>query len=315
MLTLGQQLAKAEPTENVYSQAQFQNRENLEIQGHRGARAVLPENSQAGFLYALMIGVDTIELDMGVTSDGVVVVLHDQVINTVLCEHVGGAPLEPNVLVHQINLEFIKSIDCGNKPHPDFPLQRRVPATSIPTLDEVFTLIAAQPIPQAKTVLFNIETKSNPEKPEAQPAPEEFIRLVLDVVRKHQLENRVTIQSFDHRTLVEAYKQAPEVQRAALFREKPNDWLAAARAAHAHIVSPMLALIDQDDVAVIQAEGLRVIPWTANIPAYWEHLIKLGVDGIITDDPIALMAYVGRSPIIDVDAQQISERVIPSPLK
>ena len=266
----------------------------LDIQGHRGARAVWPENSLAAFQYALDIGVNTLEFDMGVSHDGVVVVTHDQHINPTICQYKDGREVPKDLLVHQLNLEQLKEFDCGSRLNPRFKNQQLVPGSEIPTLIEVFELVKNSDLASAKTVLFNIETKSDPNTPAAQPKPEEFVAAVVEVVREYGFENRVTLQSFDHRTLIAAKEIAPELRLAALFEDQPDDWVEAADAAEADIVSPHFKLIDSKSVKTMHEAGLAVIPWTANSKRQWERLIKIGVDGIITDDPEPLLKLLGR---------------------
>jgi len=268
--------------------------DNIDVQGHRGARAVLPENTLPAFEYALNLGVDTLELDMGVSKDGVVVISHDQEINPVICQSADGRKAAKGLLIHSLTLAEIKAFDCGTKRNPKFPKQTPRPGAQIPTLEEVFKLVANSSASGAKSVRFNIETKSKQRRPSAQPVPADFVRLVLEVVKKYDLEKRVTLQSFDHRTLLEAKKQAPELELAVLFEKKPKDWVAATQAAKADIVSPNHKHIDSQAVSNIHAAGLRVIPWTANRPKQWQRLLEMQVDGIITDDPEPLLEFLGR---------------------
>ena len=269
--------------------------EHIDVQGHRGARAALPENTLAAFEYALALGVDTLEFDMGVSQDGVVVVAHDQKINPIICQYKNGNAVKDDLWIHQLTLQQIKEFDCGSKQNPRFKNQATIAGAEIPTLADVFELVSTSGLANAKTVLFNIETKSDPRYPHAQPEPDEFVTAVYEVVREYGFENRVTLQSFDHRTLLSAAQIAPALQRSALFSNAPDDWLEAAIAADAHIISPHHQLIDRRSVATMQDEGLSVVPWTANSKRQWSRLLKLGVDGIITDDPKALLEYLGRS--------------------
>jgi len=266
----------------------------LDVQGHRGARAVLPENTLPAFEHALELGVDTLELDMGVSKDGVVVVSHDQDINPEICQTEDGKNVEKGLLIHQLTLAEIKSFDCGSKLNSRFTKQVTVPGTQIPTLSEVFEMVAASNAANASKVRFNIETKSNEQRPDAQPSPNKFVELVLKVVHEFDLEARVTLQSFDHRTLRAAKQQAPQLELAALFEKKPENWIAAARSAHADIVSPYFKDINAESVANMQRSGLKVIPWTANQASDWEKLVSMQVDGIITDDPEPLLKFLGR---------------------
>ncbi len=266
----------------------------IDVQGHRGARAVLPENSLAALKHALELGVDTLEFDMGVSKDGVVVVVHDQKINPVICQYKDGSNVEEDLWVHQLTLEQIKEFDCGSKKNPRFDQQRPVPGSEIPTLIEVFEMVTQSGLPNAKTISFNIETKSNPDLPHAQPAAKDFVEAVLKVVRKFDLESRVTLQSFDPATLIAAKEISPDLQLALLLRYKPESWVAAAESVNADIISPYYKLIDKKDVESIQEAGLAVIPWTANSKRQWARLLKLGVDGIISDDPEGLLTFLER---------------------
>ena len=267
---------------------------SFDVQGHRGARTVLPENSLPAFEYALEIGVDTLELDTGVSKDGVVVVAHDQKINTTICQYKNGAKAEKDLWLHQLDLEQIKAFDCGSRVNPRFKKQQLIPNTEIPTLREVFELVQTSALPNAKTVLFNIETKSNPRYPKAQPEPTQFAELILELVAEFGLQDRVTIQSFDHRTLLATKEIAPEIGLAALYRDNLSDWVTPTLAAGASIVSPKHTNLTAKEVEAIHAAGLKVIPWTANNEKAWRKLIDMNVDGIITDDPAPLLKMLGR---------------------
>ncbi len=267
---------------------------HIDVQGHRGARAVLPENSIPALRYALELGVDTLEFDLGVTKDGVVMLMHDQQINPVICQYKDGREAEEGLWLHELNLEQVKQFDCGSKKNPRFDKQQTVPGTEIPTLREVFEMVKDSELENSKTVLFNIETKSDPRKPHAQPSPHDFVEAVASVIKEFDLESRVTLQSFDPATLIAAKEIAPNLQISALFGNKPDDWLEAAEAVGADIISPHHNLLGRKDVEKIQEAGLAVIPWTANSKRQWARLLKLNVDGIITDDPEALLEYLGR---------------------
>lgn len=255
----------------------------IEVHGHRGARAVRPENTLPAFEYAIAAGADVLELDLAVTKDNVVVVSHDPVLKPPICR--GPAP---EARIRDLTSAEIRQWDCGGTRHPDFPRQQPVPGARMPTLDEVFALASRG------SFRFNIETKITPEQPDLAPPPDEFVRLVLELIRKHRLEPRVILQSFDFRTLHEMKKQAPEIALAALYNGPPRDFVEIARQAGAAIVSPEHRLVTPEQVAAAHAAGLRVIPWTANTPQDWDRLIAAGVDGIITDDPASLIAHLGR---------------------
>jgi len=255
--------------------------QTIQVHGHRGARAMRPENTIPAFEYAIEHGVDALELDMAVTKDGVLVVSHDPELRPPVCT----GPRE-RVAIHELTLAEVRQWDCGAKQNPLFAKQQPVPGTKMPTLDEVFALA-----PKGK-FLFNIETKIFPQRPELTPSPEEFVRLVLEEIRKHHLESRVVLQSFDFRTLHAMKKIAPEIKLSALYAGPPRDFVEIGREAGAKIVSPEYHLVTDAQVKVAHAAGLEVLPWTANTPEDWEKLVAAGVDGIISDDPAALIAFL-----------------------
>jgi len=256
----------------------------MEVQGHRGARSVRPENTLPAFRHALDLGVDVLELDLGVTRDDRLVVLHDPALSPARCTR-GGARLEGPVLVRSLTLAEVRRFDCGSLPHPRFPKQVRAPA-GVPTLEEVFALAKGRPVG------FNIETKIVPGRPEDTPSPERFAGLVVAAVRAAGVVERTTVQSFDQRTLQAVARLEPKLRRVLLVAENLVDHVAVAKAATASVVSPHHEWITRADVERMHAAGLRVVPWTANTPAVWTRLVELGVDGIITDDPAALLGWL-----------------------
>lgn len=251
------------------------------VHGHRGARALRPENTIPAFEYAIGQGVDALELDMAVTKDNVIVVSHDPILHPPVC----SGP-QPEAVIHQLTLKQVREWDCGKVQNPNFPKQQAIPGTRMPTLDEVFDLAARGKF------LFNIETKSFPDHPELTPPPDEFARMVLDRVRAHHLESRVILQSFDFRTLIAMKKIAPEIALSALYEGPPKDFTAIAKEAGAGIVSPRFDLVTPEQVRAAHAAGFQVAPWTPDTPADWDRLIAAGVDAIITDDPAALIAHL-----------------------
>lgn len=157
----------------------------IEVEGHRGARARRPENTLAAFAYALKVGVNTLEMDVGVSKDGEVVVTHESMIPSQLCLGPDGKPAPEGLAIHSLDLVTIKTFDCGSVRHPDYPDQMPVPGEKIPTLREVFELVQNSPHAVAKKVRFNIETKIRPDQPDLAPSPEEFVQAVLKVLREY----------------------------------------------------------------------------------------------------------------------------------
>jgi glycerophosphoryl diester phosphodiesterase len=251
------------------------------VHGHRGARAMYPENTIPAFEYAIKAGVDVLEMDVAVTRDNVLVISHDPHMNPEICK----GP-QPNALIRTLTLKEVREYDCGALRNPRFPTQHPVPGTHIPTLDEVLSLSSQG------TFEYNIETKSYPEHPDYTPPPDVFARMMLDQIRKHKLESRVIVQSFDFRTLHAMKQLAPEIRLSALYEGAPRSFVDIAKEARARIISPVFQLVTKDQVKAAHSAGLQVVPWTANTPSDWDKLIDAGVDAIISDNPAALLAYL-----------------------
>src|SRR5437870_7803729 len=230
----------------------------IQVHGHGGAPAMRPENTLPAFEYAIAKGVDAIELDMAVTRDNVIVVSHDPMLEPPVC----SGP-KPKAVIRELTLAQVRQWDCGAVRNPAFARQQLAPGTRIPTLDEVFALA-----PKGR-FLFNIETKIFEQHPELTPPPEEFARMVLALVRRHHLEDRVILQSFDFRTLHAMKRLAPEIRLSALYEGPERDFVEIAREAGARIVSPQFNLVTGAQVRAAHAAGLEVLPWTANAPADW----------------------------------------------
>ena len=251
------------------------------VHGHRGARAIYPENTVPAFEYAIRIGAAVLEMDVAVTKDNVLVISHDPHLNPEICK----GP-EPGALIHNLTYAEVEKYDCGALKNTRFPKQQPVPGTRIPTLDQVLDLGKGNP------VQVNIETKSFPDHPDYTPAPEVFSKMMLDVIRRHGMEARSIVQSFDFRTLIAMKRLAPEIRLSALYEGKPRSFVELAHEAQAGIISPDFHLVNAEQVRAAHAAGIEVVPWTANDPADWDRLIDAGVDAIISDDPAALLAHL-----------------------
>jgi len=232
------------------------------VHGHRGARAVRPENTISAFEYAIEVGADALEMDVAVTKDDVLVISHDP-------------HLKSGEAIRQLTLARLRECDSG--------------AARIPTLDEVLDLSVGN------HVQFNIEIKSFPDHPELTPPPDIFASMVFDVICKHNLESRSIVQSFDFRTL----HGFPGIRTAALWEGPARPFVEIAREASAGIIAPYFELVTPEQVEAAHAAKLEVIPWTANTPEAWRKLIDAGVDAIITDDPAALIAYLKQGTLPD----------------
>jgi glycerophosphoryl diester phosphodiesterase len=258
------------------------------VHGHRGARARRPENTLAGFRYAIEAGADALELDVAVTRDNVVVVCHDPHINADLCSgpHLRAA-------VRSLTLADVKQHACGGRPNPAFPEQMPVPGARIPTLDEVFELSRGDDV-NSRKIQFNVEAKIFAGYPDLTPDPELFARLIFECVHRHGLISRVIVQCFDPRILWAMRKLDPAIPRAALL-ETDREWLDVARECEASLFSPEYHLVTPERVAEAHSAGLNIMSWTANEPEAWQRLAEAGVDAIISDDPAALLDWLKQN--------------------
>lgn len=258
----------------------------IKVHGHRGARTVLPENTIPGFEYAIAEGADFIEIDLWMTRDNVLIVAHDPAMNEKYCRGPQGA----EKTIRKMTLAELKRWDCGSPANPDYPLQKAIPGTRVPTFEEVLALAAKG------NFQFNVEIKSYPDKPELSPTPDEYARAVVDTIRKHRLEKRVLIQCFDWRVLHATAKIAPELPRSALYPLRSTgskrDYVEIAKDAGVKMVSVHYDTVTPEKVAQAHAANLKVIAWTANSSTVWDKLLAAKVDEIITDDPAALIAYL-----------------------
>jgi len=295
---------------------------SFDIEAHRGGRALRPENTLPSFANALSMGVDTLELDMGVTRDGVVVVSHERGLNPDLARAPDGRYIATEIPLVNLTLAEVKQYDVGQiRPGSAyaarFPDQLAVPGTRIPTLAEVFALVRRS---GDSHVRLNIETKIHPAHPEESPDPQHFVAAVLDLLRDEQFSDRVIIQSFDWRTLLLLQRQAPTIPTvyltqqtapdATIYRDTPSPWTAgfdpqdhagsvprSVKAAGGAIWSPDYRDVDARSIAEAHQLGLPVIVWTVNRPEEMARLIDMGADGIISDRPDLLRAEAAKKGI------------------
>lgn len=253
----------------------------MDIQGHRGARGHLPENTLPAFALAREFGVDTLELDCGVTKDGVVVVHHDRRLNPDLARGPDGKWVaSPAPTVYALTYMELQHYDVGRlRPGSDyarrFPQQKPLDGTRVPMLSQVLSSFDGR---------FNIETKISPAHPEETLPPEAFARALIAEIRKAGAQARTTIQSFDFRTLKVVEREAPEIGTVYLTDGKDSD-PARVKAAGAKTWSPNFKDLTPAVIAAARAQGLRIVVWTANEPEDIARMLEAGVDGIISDYP------------------------------
>jgi glycerophosphoryl diester phosphodiesterase len=255
---------------------------SFDVQGHRGARGLRPENTLPAFEKAIELGVTTLELDLQVTADRRLVVRHDPRPERKLCRYDDGRPA-PRALFRELRLDELDGIDCGGRRDPDYPEQILAPGARIPTLEQVFDLAREAPYP----VALNVEIKRK--KPADTVPMREFAALVVEALRAPGLEGRVMVQSFDPEVLRAVAELDPEIPLALLVRDR-GKYRSLMEESGADVLSPRARGLKEEDVLFFRSRGIRVIPWTVNEEEDMRRLMEWGVDGIITDYPDRLLA-------------------------
>ena len=292
----------------------------FDLQAHRGGRGLAPENTLTAFSKALEIGVSTLELDVGITKDGVMVISHDRYLNADITRDAQGKFLtERGPTIASLTFAELQSYDVGRQNlasnyAKSFPQQQGTEGERVPTLASLFDLVARR---GATDVRFNIETKLSPNAASETLAPEPFVRALIAEIRKASLTSRATIQSFDWRTLQIAQREAPEIMTVHLTSQqgagdmvqvgKPgaSPWLAGfdvddyagsvpklVKAAGGTVWSPNFKDVTEVLVREAQSLGLKVVPWTVNDEPDLTRLLDWQVDGLISDYPDRLRALM-----------------------
>jgi len=294
----------------------------FDLQGHRGARGLLPENTLPGFAKALSLGVSTLELDLGLTRDGVLVVGHDPRLNPDLVRGPDGRWLfGPGPAIHSLRFAELQAYDVGRlRPGSAyaarFKEQAGVDGVRMPRFADVVDLVERA---RNRSVRFNVEIKTDPHDAAATATPEAFADALVAFVRERGLTPRVTVQSFDWRSLARVREVAPEFERSCLTSQQPGDdtvqaaepgpkfWLAGldpsafagsaprlVAATGARVWSPHARDVTAERVREARDLGLEVLPWTVNERSDMERMIGLGVAGLITDYPDRLRAVMAE---------------------
>ncbi len=297
----------------------------FDVEAHRGGRDRRPENTLAAFRYAIKLGVTTLELDTAVTKDRVVVVSHNPKLNYTITKDETGKFINKyrSIFIKNLTYKELEKYDVGElNPATSYYYkhfeQKPVPGEKIPSLAQVFELTRTL---HANKIRFNIEIKTYPPFPNYTIPRREFVKLVLNVIKKYNMEDRVMIQSFDWNSLKIVRELAPKMPIVCLtvsrFRVEgkpynlqpgmtgPSPWLAGldyddfkghvsklVKAFGGNIISPYYREITEADVKEAHSLGLKMIVWTVNNKNEMKKLIAWGVDGIITDKPDTLLEII-----------------------
>jgi glycerophosphoryl diester phosphodiesterase len=293
----------------------------FDLQGHRGARGLAPENTLPGFARTLGIGVNTLETDIAVSRDGVLLISHDPALNPDITRGPDGQFLNARgPVIWHTDLAELQRYDVGRlKPGTryaaQFPEQKPHDGARLPTLEELFALVKKSSDPQLRLAL---EIKLRPDAPDETMAPEPFARKLVEAVRAAGLAPRTTILSFDWRALQAVQTLAPEIGTVYLSIQQRNfdnigagqpgasPWTAGIAFADHGSVSKMIHAaggriwssfhgdLDAAKVKEAQRLGLTVLAWTVNDPARIAQVMDMGVDGIVSDRPDLVRAEMQR---------------------
>jgi glycerophosphoryl diester phosphodiesterase len=274
-----------------------------QIHGHRGARGLRPENTLPGFVHAFELGVDAVELDVGRTRDGVVVLSHDQTVSAVTCSDTGPLSADDESFpyvgrrIRELSLAQFKTLDAGVRRPSDVDpylfTQLPIRGTPPPSLAEVCALLRKY---DKRSLSLAIELKTDPSWPDAEVRA--FVAAVCEVVEDHGLTRRARVLGFDWRVVTAARDLGSALGRVALVEDKtirpdtawlagypPDDWMAGAVAAGAQIISPDQVMVTSELVFDAHSLGLPITPWTVNEPEEMARFLEYGVDAIVTDYP------------------------------
>lgn len=263
----------------------------FDLQGHRGARGLRPENSIPAFIYALDSGVTTLELDLAITKDHQIVVSHDPWLSADFCLKPDGSEIsdadEKSLNIYEMTYDEVREFDCGSKGNEKFPEQVKV-KVSRPLLKDV--IIAAENHIKSYQLYeadYNIEIKTTPSGDDKfHPSPEVFSDLVYNLIDQYLPLERVVIQSFDFRVLKYWHKKYPDIRLSALVENtRTVDSNLKSLGFHPAVYSPYYKLLTKEKVVYLKTLKIRVIPWTVNETDDMRQMLQWKVDGFITDYP------------------------------
>lgn len=274
--------------------------QTFSIEGHRGARGYVPENTIPSFLKALELGADTLELDVVVSKDNKIVVSHDPWFVSSISTKPDGTAItadkEKDFSIYKMDYAEVKKFDVGIIGNKDFPQQEKMKAYK-PLLSEVFKAIKNYAKKnKLKTFRFNIEIKSNPVWDNVfTPTPEVFAKMVYDEILKSKMQNNVIVQSFDPRQLQELRKLPVKLPLALLVGNKDGIEKNLEKLGfNPDTYSPHFGLVDEATINYVQKNKIKIVPWTVNEIADLEKMKKFKLDGIITDYPDRAVKVFGK---------------------
>ncbi len=296
----------------------------FDLQAHRGGRDLRPENTMSAFIHAIDLGVTTLELDVAMTKDAVIVISHNPYLSNTLVQNAAGEYVSenPRQYIKDMTFDELSSYTVGvlnsttsyyRKHKTQLPQENE----HIPSLEMLFSYVDQLGL---ESLHFNIEIKTYPQHPQYTVDKKFFASAVLALIQKYDKEAVCTIQSFDWSvlSLIKATESPVAVScltsrylriEGKTFNLRPHEagpspWLdgfdiddydSISELVYdfgADIISPYYKDITRTDVKEAHALGLQIIPWTIDNPVVMKRMISWGVDGIITDRPDLLLEMV-----------------------
>ncbi|SNQ44021.1 glycerophosphodiester phosphodiesterase family protein [Cellulophaga lytica] len=268
---------------------------NFDLEGHRGARGLMPENSIPAFTKAIELGVNTIELDLAVTKDKQVLVSHEPYFNLLFClDSLGKTIAKKDSIalnIYEHTYKQTQKYDCGSMGNVKFPEQKKQYVTK-PLLLDVIALADSLTAGNTTPIKYNIEIKSLPEGDDIyHPNPKDFSDLVIATIKDKIAVENVVLQSFDFRVLQYLHQNYPEYTLAALVYKDDVKTNLDKLGFVPQIYSPLHNMLSKEVIAELHSKNMKVIPWTVNNETDMEELLAMGVDGLITDYPNKAIKY------------------------
>jgi glycerophosphoryl diester phosphodiesterase len=281
---------------------EYNKKKDFDLQGHRGARGLAPENTLPAFQMAMDLKVNTLELDTVLTKDKILVVHHDTSLNPELCQLKTGEEITKKK-ISELTYSEIKKLDCGSKLNKKFPKQKLIPLTEIPSLSEFFSYVKNyEKINKLENLFqFNIETKIDENF--TQEELKDYANAITKEIEEAKVVDRSIVQSFVLEVLPLVKNRNSKLKTSALFfpstlnyfllklkfNSPKKEILSRAKSIKADIISPYHEYVDEDFILLAKENNRKVIPWTINDKKRMLELYRLGVDGIISDYPDLLL--------------------------
>lgn len=272
-------------------------KKKFDLEGHRGCRGLMPENTIAAMLKAVDLNVNTLEMDVVITADDKVLVSHDPFFSHEITTLPSGDSIKENeeqtYNIYKMTYDSVEKFDVGMLPHSRFPEQEKMKVQK-PLLSTLIDSVESYLVrTQRAKVMYNIEIKStNTTDNIFHPAPEKFADLLMDVIEKKGIQNRVIIQSFDPRSLKIVSQKYPAMRLSLLIENQkvPVKGFGKLYGFKPKILSPDYLLLTKEIVDSLHKRHIKVIPWTVDDIDSGKKLYQMGVDGIITDYPDRITA-------------------------